>query len=240
VLVAFSFRRRVRAETIGCWVIVVSFVLWALCFLAYPLEQGHLLREGLIAQVWNIQKFFVVIGMLLALLEDETQRRRDEALHDSLTGLPNRRLFDDRLMLALERSRRTGLSAGLFAIDLNGFKAVNDTLGHQAGDVVLKRVASMLQRKVRGADTLARVGGDEFVVVVNDLVRPENCEKIAEALRTTIEGVVVPGSKGLRIGGSVGWAVFPEEALEASTLFEIADARMYGEKNSERRVAVVR
>jgi diguanylate cyclase (GGDEF)-like protein len=161
-------------------------------------------------------------------------------LHDSLTGLPNRRLFDDRLMLALERSRRTGLSAGLFAIDLNGFKAVNDTLGHQAGDVVLKRVASMLQRKVRGADTLARVGGDEFVVVVNDLVRPENCEKIAEALRTTIEGVVVPGTKGLRIGGSVGWAVFPEEALEASTLFEIADARMYGEKNSERRVAVVR
>ncbi len=232
VLVALSFRRRARAETVGPWVIMVSFIIWAGCFLAYPIAEGSALSEGLIEQIWNIQKFFVVIGMLLVLLEDETERRKDEALHDSLTGLPNRRLFEDRLMLALERSRRTGLSAGLFAIDLNGFKAVNDTLGHQAGDLILKRVAERLKRKVRGADTVARVGGDEFVVVVNDLVKPDNCTKIAEALRTAIEEVAVPGANDLEIGGSVGYAVFPEDALEASTLFEIADSRMYNEKKS--------
>lgn len=233
VLVAFSFRRQARAETIGPWVIMVSFVIWAMCFLAYPLAEPHALREGLIEQIWNMQKFFVVIGMLLVLLEDETKRRKDEAMHDSLTGLPNRRLFDDRLMLALERSRRTGLSAALFAIDLNGFKAVNDTLGHQTGDLVLQRVAERLKRKVRGADTVARVGGDEFLVVVNDLLRPENCKKIAEALKMAIEAVSVPGEEDLEIGGSVGYAVFPEDALEASLLFELADTRMYEEKKSD-------
>jgi len=240
VLVAFSFRRRARAETIGPWVIMVSFIIWAMCFLAYPLEQGHWMREGLIEQVWNIQKFFVVIGMLLVLLEDETQRRLDEAMHDSLTGLPNRRLFEDRLVQAFERSRRTGLSAGLFAIDLDGFKAVNDTLGHQTGDMVLKRVAERLKRKVRGTDTVARLGGDEFIVVVNDLARADQCQKIAAALRTTIEGVAVPGTLGLRIGGSVGYAIFPEDAMEASALFEIADSRMYDEKKFEPGVEVGR
>lgn len=232
LLVAISFRRRVRAEAIGPWVLLVSFVIWAMCFLAYPVAQDHALSENLIAQVWNIQKFFVVIGMLLVLLEDETQRRRDEAMHDPLTGLPNRRLFDDRLTLALERSRRTGLSVGLFAIDLNGFKAVNDTQGHQTGDLILKRVAERLKRKVRGADTVARVGGDEFVVLVNDLARAENCIRVADALRTAIERVSIPGPKQLQIGGSVGYAVFPEDALEAAALFAIADARMYEEKKS--------
>jgi diguanylate cyclase (GGDEF)-like protein len=240
VLVAFSFRRRARAETIGPWVIMISFVIWAGCFLAYPLADGHVLTEGLIEQIWNLEKFFVVIGMLLVLLEDETERRRDEAMHDSLTGLPNRRLFDDRFAQALERSRRTGLSAALFAIDLNGFKAVNDTLGHQTGDLVLKRVAERLKRKVRGADTVARVGGDEFVVVVNDLVQPANCAKIAEALRSAIQGVSVPGTQGLRVGGSVGFAIYPDDSIEAAKLFEIADARMYDEKKSESGVAVGR
>jgi diguanylate cyclase (GGDEF)-like protein len=240
MLVALSFRRRARAETIGPWVIMISFMIWAACFLAYPLADGREPMLGLIEQTWNLEKFFVVIGMLLVLLEDETERRKDEALHDSLTGLPNRRLFEDRLMHALERSRRTGLSAGVFAIDLNGFKAVNDTLGHRTGDLVLKRVAERLARKVRGADTVARVGGDEFIVVINDLVRAENCQKIAESLRIAIEGVAVPGTQGLRIGGSVGFAVFPEDALDASTLFEVADSRMYREKKSEPDVEVDR
>jgi diguanylate cyclase (GGDEF)-like protein len=232
LLVAFSFRRRARADSIGPWVITVSFVVWAACFLAYPLTQGHATGEAVIEQIWNIQKFFVVIGMLLALLEDETQRRKDEAMHDLLTGLPNRRLFNDRLMQALERARRTGMSAALFAIDLNGFKAVNDTLGHHAGDMVLKRVAQQLRRNVRGADTVARVGGDEFAVVVNDLARTSHCERIAEALRVAMEGVEVPGSPELRLGGSIGYAVFPEDAFDGTTLAQLADERMYEEKKA--------
>jgi diguanylate cyclase (GGDEF)-like protein len=230
LVVALSFRSRVRPDCIGAWVVMVSFVIWSLCFLSYPLAGAYPRVDQTIEQVWNMQKFFVVIGMLLLLLEDETQRRRDEAMHDPLTGLPNRRLFDDRLKVALERARRTGQFAAVFAIDLNGFKYVNDTYGHQMGDVVLKRVAERLARKVRGADTVARCGGDEFSVVVNDLVKPENCMRIADALRTAIEGVEVPGKPDVRLGGSIGYAVFPRDGLEGQTLCQVADMRMYGEK----------
>jgi diguanylate cyclase (GGDEF)-like protein len=232
LLVALSFRRSARPDCIGAWVIMVAFVIWAMCFLAYPLNLGHPYADSIIEQVWNIQKFFVVIGMLIVLLEDETLRRKHEALQDPLTGLPNRRLFDDRLALALERSRRTGLSAAVFAIDLNGFKNVNDTLGHQAGDLVLRRVADRLKRKVRGSDTLARCGGDEFSVIVNDLADPESCTRIAEALRYAIQGVRAPGSTSLPLDGSIGFAVYPEEARDGQTLCKLADARMYQQKQS--------
>jgi diguanylate cyclase (GGDEF)-like protein len=231
LLVAFSFRRRARPETIGAWVIMVAFVIWAGCFLAYPLAQGNATLDGVVEQVWNLQKFFVVIGMLVVLLEDETQRRKDEAMHDSLTGLPNRRLFDDRFALALERSRRSGLGTAVLAIDLNGFKAVNDTYGHLMGDRVLRRVAEDLKRKVRGADTVARCGGDEFLVIVNDLSRPENCSRIAKTLRLAIEAVEVPDSD-MRLSGSIGCAVYPEDGQDASALCELADRRMYKEKRT--------
>jgi diguanylate cyclase len=229
LLVAYSFQRWTRPECIGAWVIMVGFGIWAVCFLAYPLAHAHPYAESIVEQVWNIQKFFVVIGMLLVLLEDETQRRKSEALHDALTGLPNRRLFDDRLAQALERSRRSGLSSAVFAIDLNGFKEVNDTFGHQEGDLVLIRVAEQLKRKVRGADTIARCGGDEFCVVVNDLTRPENCGRIAETLRSAIQSVEVPGERR-HLGGSIGFAVFPEDAEDVQSLYQLADLRMYAEK----------
>ncbi len=238
VLVALSFRPRLRPGCIGVWVIMVSFMMWALCFLAYPSVVARPYFAGIVEQVWNIQKFFVVIGMLLVLLEDETQRRAEEAMHDALTGLPNRRLFDDRLGLALDRSRRSGLSTAVFMIDLNGFKAINDSFGHHAGDAVLIRVADRLKRKVRATDTLARCGGDEFLLVVNDIARHENCVRIADTLRDAIETVTVPGADGIRLGGSVGYAVFPEEAEDERKLCRLADERMYAEKQTGTRVGV--
>lgn len=230
LLVAVSFRRQARPDCIGAWVVMASFVMWSICFLAFPFVQGNTALRDTVEQVWAIQKFFVVIGMLLVLLEDESFRRKQEALHDALTGLPNRRLFDDRLKVALERSVRYGRSAAIFAIDLNGFKAVNDSYGHQTGDLALSRVAERLRRKIRGADTIARCGGDEFFVIVNDLTRPENCIRIANALRIAIESVTIPGCPGLRLGGSIGYAVFPDDADDPHTLCELADLRMYGEK----------
>ncbi len=231
LLVAHSFFRRMRPGSIGARLVTLSFVLWALCFLAYPGAGAHRQIDALIVEVWSIQKFFVVIGMLLMLLEDETERRRDEAMHDALTGLPNRRLFDDRLTLALERSLRSSLSTAVFAIDLNGFKEVNDTYGHQAGDVVLQRVADKLKRKIRGADTVARCGGDEFLVIVNDLTRPENCPRIAAGLRASIASITVPGASAA-MGGSIGFAVFPEEATDGAALCQLADERMYEDKQA--------
>jgi diguanylate cyclase (GGDEF)-like protein len=230
LLVAFSFRRRARPGTIGSWVIMVAFVIWSMCFLVYPVAAYRSSLDALIQQVWNMQKFFVVIGMLLVLLEDETQQRLDEAMHDALTGLPNRRLFEDRLELAIQRSKRSGVRSAVFAIDLNGFKSVNDTHGHRMGDLVLTGVAAKLKRSVRGADTVARCGGDEFLVIVNDLSRPESCSRIAQTLRTAIEAAEIPRLPGVKISGSIGFAVFPDEAAHAETLCQLADARMYEDK----------
>ena len=154
LLVAASFRGLVRRDRIGGLVIVSGFIFWALCFLMHPLVRGVAPYDGLVEQLWNMQKFFVILGMLLVLLEEQTWRRKDEAMHDPLTALPNRRLFDDRLVQALERSRRTGLSTALFALDLNGFKNINDTLGHGTGDMVLIQTADALRTKVRSSDTL--------------------------------------------------------------------------------------
>jgi diguanylate cyclase (GGDEF)-like protein len=235
-LVALSFRPCIRRGCIGGWLIIVSFSVWALCFLAYPLVQTRPLLDAIVEQIWNIQKFFVVIGMLLVLLEDETQRRRDEAMHDALTGLPNRRLFEDRLSLALERSRRSGLSAAVFVIDLDHFKTINDTCGHDVGDEILIRVSERLKSNLRGSDTIARCGGDEFKVVVNDLVRPDNCLRIAEALQSAIEEIEAPQGMQGTMSGSIGYAIYPNDSEDTAELCRIADRRMYQAKRLQAEV----
>ena len=229
LLVALSFRKCVRRGGIGGIVIVTGFVLWAGCFLAHPLVRTLPVWNGLNEEIWTMQKFLVIIGMLLVLLEDQTELLKREAMHDPLTGLPNRRLFEDRLVQALERARRSGRSAAMFVIDLDNFKDINDTHGHRTGDLVLERTSSVLRAKLRGSDTLARWGGDEFNVIVNDLQRPEDCDLIAETLRTAIRSVDVPkGSGPLR--GSIGYAIFPNDVADATELCELADVRMYREK----------
>ena len=204
LLVAASFRRRVRRDGIGGLVIVSGFVVWALCFFAHPYVREIPEFNDLIEQIWTMQKFLVIIGMLLVLLEEQTGRLENEAMCDPLTALPNRRLFDDRLVQAISRARRTGLSAAVFAIDLDNFKQINDTYGHRTGDQVLIRTADVLKSKIRGADTLARCGGDEFNVIVNDLARAADCERIAESLRNALSSVEMPGGGSLSADGKRG------------------------------------
>ena len=229
LLVAFSFRRQVRRGQIGGLVIVAGFVIWAACFFLHPVTSGHPVVDGLVEQIWTMQKFVVILGMLLTLLEGETERRKAEAMHDSLTGLPNRRLFDDRFAQALERSLRTGRSVALFLVDLDNFKEINDTYGHAAGDFALCSVADQLKRKVRSSDTLARCGGDEFCVIVNELTRREDCDRIAEVLREAIT-LSSPAEWGL--GASVGYALFPDDAADAEQVLALADRRMYLQKSA--------
>jgi diguanylate cyclase (GGDEF)-like protein len=232
LLVALSFRKRVRRGGIGGIVIVIGFVVWAGCFLAHPVVRDLTFYNAIVSEVWTMQKFFVTIGMLLVLLEDQTTRLEKEAMHDPLTGLPNRRLFDDRLVQALERARRTGKSAAVFVVDLNDFKLVNDTLGHRTGDLVLMRTGTFLKSKIRGSDTLARCGGDEFNVIVNDLTRAEDCERIAEALRGAVAAVDVPVGAKIPLSASVGYAVFPDDVSDPGELCELADVRMYKDKRT--------
>ncbi len=236
LMVAISFRSRVRRDGVGGIVIVSGFTIWALCFLLHPFVRDNPLYNDLNEQIWTMQKFFVIIGMLLVLLEEQTRRLKAEALHDPLTGLPNRRLFEDRLMQALERARRTERSAALFVIDLDNFKQVNDTYGHRSGDEVLARASEQLKGKIRAMDTLARCGGDEFNVIVNDLMTIGDCERIADALRASIALVEMPEGSTQKLRGSVGFAVFPDEATAVDTLAELADLRMYRDKR--RRVEV--
>ena len=229
LLVAVSFRRLLRRGQIGGFVIVAGFAVWACCFLLHPVVRVHPVYDNLVEQIWTMQKFVVILGMLLTLLESETERRKSEAMHDSLTGLPNRRLFDDRLSQALERSLRSGRSVALFLIDLDNFKNVNDTYGHAAGDLALCTAAAQLKLKVRSSDTLARCGGDEFCVIVNELTRREDCERIACVLR---EAVARATPAEWRLGASVGYALFPEDAANADQIFALADRRMYQQKGA--------
>jgi diguanylate cyclase (GGDEF)-like protein len=238
LLVAVSFRNRIKPGGIGGLVIVTGFTVWALCFLAHPFVRGIPFYYDLDEQLWTMQKFFVIVGMLLVLLEDQTRRLEEDAMHDPLTGLPNRRLFDDRLLQALSRARRTGLSAAVFVVDLDNFKQINDTHGHRTGDLVLARAGQVLKTKIRSSDTLARCGGDEFSVIVNDLARPGDCERIAEALRSAVESVELPAGTRGRLSGSVGYALYPDDVSEATELCELADVRMYKDKRASRSTGV--
>jgi diguanylate cyclase (GGDEF)-like protein len=178
-------------------------------------------------------------------ISDISERKRSEAHmihaahHDHLTGLPNRNLLTDRLEQAIERSRRDGSKAAVLAIDLDGFKQVNDTFGHATGDGVLITAAARLKMSVRATDTVARIGGDEFVVIMPEIREFANvlqcAEKIVRALR---EGVEVQGH-AVRISCSVGISVYPDSATSARDLLTQSDAAMYlAKQNGKNQLAL--
>jgi diguanylate cyclase (GGDEF)-like protein len=188
----------------------------------------HLQLES---EVWNLPKYVVAVGMILVLLEEQIEDNKYLALHDDLTGLPNRRLFQDRLGNALERARRTGTHAALLLVDLDQFKQVNDSLGHHAGDQVLMRVGKVFSERVRRSDTVARTGGDEFSVILDDPTSREDAERVGTSLIALLDQPFELGDQTVRIGASVGIAVFPNDALDAEGLCIAADLRMYDFKH---------
>jgi diguanylate cyclase (GGDEF)-like protein len=172
--------------------------------------------------------------MILILLEDQIEHNKYLALHDELTGLPNRRLFQDRLANALERARRTGSQAALLLLDLDHFKQVNDTVGHHIGDELLKHVSRLFLTRVRRSDTVARTGGDEFSVVLEEPVSRADAMLVARTLTQLLEHPILLEGNTLHIGASVGVAVFPEDAGDAEALCIAADVRMYASKRAAR------
>ena len=129
-----------RRATAGAFITVLGFLAWANVFTVAPFLSTFFPGFHLESEVWNLPKYVVAVGMILILLEDQIEHNKYLALHDELTGLPNRRLFQDRLANTLERARRTGSQAALLLIDLDRFKQVNDTVGHHIGDELLKHV----------------------------------------------------------------------------------------------------
>ena len=167
----------------------------------------------------------------------ELRARRElehRAMHDQLTGLPNRELLMDRLTVALARLGRQGTAVGVLFIDLDGFKEVNDVHGHDVGDELLISVAARLRREVRDGDTVARFGGDEFVVLCEDLVRIDAAEPLARRLADAVAQPVSTGEQLLAVRASIGVVVEQNPATSAEALVKKADAEMYRVKHGSR------
>ena len=157
------------------------------------------------------------------------------AYHDALTGLPNRRMFEQRLMQALELSRRSGRSCALLFVDLDDFKAINDTHGHAVGDLVLQAVARTIVGAVRQADTVARLAGDEFTVLCENVDSDEAALKIVAALEHAFDAPLDIDGQPFPARASVGVSLFPRDAQDAHGLLTSADEAMYRVKQSHRR-----
>jgi diguanylate cyclase (GGDEF)-like protein len=182
------------------------------------------------------------VGLLTALVLGHARQiarrlRAAEArvMHDPLTGLPNRLLLDDRLQQALATVRRERCQAAVLYLDLDGFKAVNDTFGHELGDELLVEVAHRLRHAVRETDTVARIGGDEFVVVQAGGAQPDTATGLCDRLLQVLaRPYVLTGGCRVRINASIGVAVAPGDAMEPATLLRLADRAMYRAKDGGR------
>jgi diguanylate cyclase (GGDEF)-like protein len=155
---------------------------------------------------------------------------RSLALHDPLTGLPNRVLLEDRIDQALRASERTGDTFTLILVDLDGFKEVNDVRGHSAGDAVLRALSKRFESIVRACDTVARVGGDEFVVLSVGTGSDEKAAALVSRLRHALRRPFRIEGCSVEIDGSIGWAVFPADGTTADELLARADGQMYATK----------
>ncbi|MGH8620125.1 MAG: diguanylate cyclase domain-containing protein [Burkholderiales bacterium] len=169
------------------------------------------------------------IGQYLARKEAEAHLQF-YADHDALTGLPNRAMFSRRLAQALAQATRHGRGTAVLFIDLDGFKAVNDTLGHDAGDSVLKAVSARLRDCLREGDTLGRQGGDEFVVLIEDVATREGIADVADKILETVARPVEVSGASYRLTASIGISVSPEHGEEAPALIQHADMAMYRSK----------
>jgi len=165
------------------------------------------------------------------LVEERIQR---VAHHDSLTGLPNRLLFNDRLNQAISLAKRDSRQFALLYLDLDRFKPVNDTLGHTAGDELLQAAAARIRHQVRESDTVARVGGDEFIVILPDIARREEAETVAKKIIAALAAPfqLVNQKQSVDIGISIGIAAYPADAGDADALVKAADAAMYSAKQA--------
>jgi len=219
-----------RRLTAGALISVLGFFGWAAVFIVASVMPTASIQD----EVWNIPKYIVAVGMILLLLEDQIEHNKFLALHDELTGLPNRRLFLDRLALSLERARRMGSKAALLVIDLDHFKHVNDSLGHHAGDLLLQNVSTMFSSRVRRSDTVARTGGDEFSLILEEPTNRSNAKLVAQSLMERLDEPMQIGDHLVKVGASIGVAIFPDDAADLEALCIAADLRMYDDKKDAR------
>ena len=172
----------------------------------------------------------------IGTLVDISDRKRSEsrltylAYHDSLSDLPNRAMLEERFAMSFERARMKNSYCGVLFIDIDGFKGINDTYGHACGDDLLRAIAARLRRNVRGGDTLARFGGDEFVILLDSLASPQDAEVVAQTVLETFDNPFTLGQFRITVTASLGIAVAPPEGSTLQELLAKSDAAMYRAK----------
>ncbi|SNT34792.1 diguanylate cyclase/phosphodiesterase [Noviherbaspirillum humi] len=221
-----------------------NFPLGSICTAASGISPNWLAVTIAVA-TFSILAITLVLSVLDARLEVRTnsfvqslrkvnEELQHQATHDALTGLPNRLLLFERVQHAIDSAERTGGRFALFFIDLDGFKAINDSLGHAAGDGLLQGVAQRLKQCVRKDDIVARLGGDEFVVMVGGMPDAAMASHIGEKLFNCFRDAFDAGNGGLRVSPSIGIALFPDDGTSVDDLVSHADAAMYQVKTGGR------
>ncbi|MGH8743549.1 MAG: putative bifunctional diguanylate cyclase/phosphodiesterase, partial [Burkholderiales bacterium] len=174
------------------------------------------------------------------IAEDITERKKAEeqltylAQYDSLTGLPNRTLFHDRLTTTMARVKRDGKMLALMFLDLDRFKEINDTLGHTIGDEVLQAAAELLRKSLRDVDTIARLGGDEFTIILEDITHEDQVIVVAEKLKKVFVDPIVIKGREIFVTASIGITLYPRDVDDVDALLQTADIAMYRAKEEGR------
>jgi len=199
-------------------------------------KDGHiipvLLSTALLKNGDTENQGFVYVAKDITDRKETEEKLKQMALYDFLTGLANRGTFNDRLEHALKQARRENNQTGLMFIDLDRFKKINDTLGHDSGDALLKKVAEWLQKSVRECDTVARLGGDEFAIILENINVPQDAITTADRILAAFTTPVRYDGKEFFTSPSIGIAVYPGDAAKAEDLLKYADLAMYQAKEN--------
>ena len=210
---------------------------------SHPDESKHYLELS-VTPLFDSQK--KVIGVIESArditahleIQDELRQQKDilhhQAHHDTLTKLPNRTLFNDRLQQSIEKAKRNNSSIALFFIDLDRFKQINDSLGHEVGDRVLTEVTERLNARIRQEDTLARLGGDEFTIIMEDLTKVQDAVLLAEKILNVMAQAIKVDGHTLYVSCSIGISLYPQDDTDIVNLLKYADTAMYKAKDDGR------
>jgi diguanylate cyclase (GGDEF)-like protein len=232
----------------------VGFTMISIALLLYALQQAYLVGIAIgweffaavsgtiyVGYVGFLLQTIMGMSMIACLLEDEreaselaTGEMEHLAYHDALTGLPNRPLYMDRLIIAVAQATRTNQKLAVFFLDLDRFKDINDSLGHSIGDALLKAVAERIRRCVREGDTVARFGGDEFTLLIPRIDHIEDAAKIAQKILDTLKIPFAIADHELFVTTSVGISIYPSDGADPETLVRNADSAMYRAKDQGR------